>query len=632
MAGTALTAVTDTELQIPFAAQYTSAELNEKMRSFPRGINRGFKIQAGGNNDEIELVVDGLSGDSVMQAVGILATAAFALTYRTTSTVTLDLSGLASARFYVAFVPNYVIGSTTDGEWRAYTEAEFEAGDIETDGGVFLCAAITSGNSNPFPERNLLIAGRSTTTAKLFMREDDEDFRKDRGSRYKRKVWEYIPTPLDEDIESTVTWDSTDYIVGNGSLQYAVDVSLTDPFKFEEVLPVWMNPAASERPKVIIQFWYKTDATFDGSTEAVTVNLVFFDEDGALVATASDENGAGRCPTFFQVSASNTSWTLVRYECQVPDPSDYGGQRTAFVQPDMKGQVDAGVFFLGGIQIFVEGEESTEVGFDEFAPQKVHSLDVRKIRLLSQGPGLDRSFWQLEVDSLAGFQLQPRVRDSYAGSFTISMGDSSLANTQIITFFGDSGGTGTSYFETDGASIRSNTYMRTPELRTAAAGSGAQIVVRDNAGVDQVGINVEKIEQSDNFSYNSGSSGGLGGDTPDAHTLYAGNQVKAWGLYEADGIGGYALIKGFNIDDVGNVSGSGFVNFLNSMTDDDYAVVITNDIDPDDAGTLTDLHGTVNSRTTGGFATNWYDISADSSVSVATTPVVFSFIVLGEQS
>ena len=147
--------------------------------------------------------------------------------------------------------------------------------------------------------------------------------------------------------------------------------------------------------------------------------------------------------------------------------------------------------------------------------------------------------------------------------------------------------------------------------------------MRDLGGGDTGVLDVNRIQQGDTFTYSTGPSGAVVGDTPAANNLYAGSQIKAWGEISSDGAGNYTCDKGFNIADVGNSIGEFLITLATPMADADYAVVAT--VDGAGAYMVTTTTVGVNS-----FRLRIAD-GTGTFLSVATNALRVRFIVVGEQ-
>lgn len=609
--GTSISAVTSANLTMSFRSQYVTASLNEKAKAMPRGVVRGFNIVPGANPDEVDLLVDDIQSDSVMNAVGILNNKIHAITYRVDTTVTLDLSGLTDTGgvlYYIAFVPNYTIGATTDGSWRAYTETEFENGDIETDGGVFLFS-IYLPDVDAIPLlTDIMVSGQSSTTFKSFMREDQHDFVRDGGGKSRVLALNWVPMPIDAAVTDGFvngTWDESDHIIGRGSIALATGGgSLTDRIE-ENYIPLWTDTTDAKRQKLVVQYWYKTDGTYAG---AYGVDVDFRDDEGAVIANASGENSASRARTYRVPPAVDSGgWKLLRYEITVPNPSDHGGSKSVTANLTSIGSVTTGTFKMGGLQVWVESEKSSEPGYHSYSGEGVG------IQLLSRLTLQDRPYskttaglyWNL-VASSDDLDWEPRPITGTAAR-EIRWGSTSYGGNQRYRFAGD---------DTSGSYVW---FQDLNELRHSGTGN---LLLRGSGGSDDAGFDAHHIQQTDDFTYSSGSSGSVTGDTPTVRTLYAGSQAKAWGVVDSDGAGAYGVDKGLNISDITNNAFAFRVTLKTAMADANYSVACIAE------GTVP-RYATVASRTTTTFDIHVFDLSG-SLLDVANVAIRVMFVVMGE--
>lgn len=622
MTGTLITSVTEADLTMSFRSQYVTASLNEKAKAMPRGVIRGFQVVPGSGVDELDLIVDPIQSDSVMNAVGVSNSQIFSLTYRVDTTITLDLSGLTDTggvRYYLAFVPNYAIGSTTDGEWRAYTEAQFENGDIETDGGVFLCA-IELPDVDAIPVlTDILWAGQSGTTGKLFMREDQQDFVQSSGSTKRKLVLDWTPMPMDAQLDETGNsdvFDKTDYIHGRGSIRFASTLNVQIPLRLRErKWSVWTDISDNIRPKVIVQYWYKS--LVGQVSSGIGIDVAFFNEAGNSVATASSENSAGRCPTYKTLPTGDSSgWKLLRYEVVVPDEADIANEDCFSAALVIDGTVltTSDDLFLGPVQVWVEREFTSQGGFGDFGEDIVSDIFVGSGMLIGPSlPGISVSpanqYWRMASTAAGKIQWIPRpVASTSLAEFIIG----SAAYGGPFTFILEGDDTTDSFLLLNGLrQVRFNLVSNVLQFR-------------DESGNDDVMIDALALKQTDNYTYNTGNESSVSGDTPDAHTLYSANQVNAWAVFTTDGTGGVDLAKGFNISDI-SISGTNVeITWDRDFANTDFVVVVQ-------AYAVTDAFALASSKSISGVDIG-LRTDAGSTVDLATTAKTFMVMAIGEQA
>ncbi len=553
MAGTLVSSVTETELSASFAATYTTQTLNKKDLALPRGIVRGFRVVPDGT-DKVSLIPDTMMSDSVMTALGISSNRLVGVTYRTTSSVSITLPG--SARYYVAFVPNYSIGAATSGEWRAYSEAEFESDDIETDGGVFAFAVITTGGS--VREVDVLFAGQSVTTAKLFVREDVDNFKSDQGPDEKSMLVDWLPTPDLNGIEFLpvgVTY--TDSVVHNGAGSLSIDDQTSFTIEIDNEYMVWRKGGSPIDPQatLVVQMWFKTDASYDAPT--LPYLDVRFRSAAGVPLTAKAEFGSGRAPTYREIpNVANQDWILLRYEIKVPDGAAYSIDASS-MQLLLHADLDAGILYIGRIQaMMIHRPESTPGAFAQrFQP----TIDLRELFRVTIGPR-DARFTLNSIGSAPGtLSIKPPVNDDNIVEFGVATAGVKYSR---IVLLGD--GTDNSYLELDDSHLKTNSIRAfvggaTPiievrsrtdgtarldvnELRTTTlaplTGTPFRLTVNGPAAEPETVVEVGSLELR-------GSENELGtgvGATIRPNTLYECGIIKAYGeisLPQAAGVGSF---------------------------------------------------------------------------------------------
>lgn len=471
MAGTLVSSVTDSELSASFAATYTTQTLNKKDLALPRGIVRGFRVVPDGT-DKVRLDPDTMMGDSCMTALGLSANRLVGVTYRTTSSVSITLPG--SARYYVAFVPNYQIGAATSGQWRAYTEAEFESGDIETDGGVFAFAVVTTGGS--VREVDVLFAGQSVTDGKLFVRETVDNFKSDQGPNEKAILVDWLPTPDLNGIDVLpvgMTYDDT--VVHNGAGSLSIDDQTNLVVEIDNEVMVWRKGGSPIDPQatLVVQMWFKTDASYDAPTLPY-LDVRFRSAAGATL-TAKAEFGSGRVPTYREIpDVANQDWTLLRYEMKVPDGLAIDASSMQLL---LHADLDAGILYIGRIQaIMIHRPESIPGAFAQrFQPKS----DYRELFRVAIGPR-DSRFALNSVGSSPGtLSIKPPVDDDNIVSFGVATAG---VNFSRIILLGD--GTDNSYLELD------DSHLKTNSIRAFVGGSTPTIEVRSRTdGTAKLDVN-----------------------------------------------------------------------------------------------------------------------------------------------
>lgn len=611
---TDIVTVPKADISVPWRTQYVSASLNEKMMSVPRGVLRGFLISPTANNDEISLDVDPVHGDSILNGVGIDASFGYAITYRTTSAVTLDLSGLAAARYYIYFVNDYAFGANDTARIVAYTEAEFEAGQPETDGGLFICAAITSGNVNPFDPSDLLVAGVSTTTYKAFLQEtmslnDASDGpRFDLACEFRANDWD-AGYRLTQDANHALYVDNTDFVSGSMSMALAAIGAGTSYIYFSGVEPLWNDSAFSSNvtTRVIVQFWYKTDGSFTTGGYDCRSNIEFYDTSGSIAYYAHQISALGDAPTYADGAnipdAVQLTWTMLRYEVTLPILG-VGSQITGF-RAFFELGVQAGTLLIGGCKVFTERQPGQFIGdMDRVKSGCLCLADLLSLKIHYPNTAVEPYSIEHDSSSLV-FSREISTPNFLFGTY---------GNPTTLEIAGDN--TSSSYFYLNNV----------PQIRHS--GNSGVLEIRTSAGANSMVLDVHRLKQTDNFTYSSGSAGAVTGDTPTANVQYAGMQVKAWGQLRSDGAGSYTLVKGFNVSNIGNSAGDWQITFATNMADSSYTVLCS-------AAFLSgygagNLIYTVEALSVSGFQISVED-SGGAALSIATASTCVMFAVYAEE-
>ncbi len=642
MAGTQFSAtVVAAELTLAFETQYVSGGLNQKLMALPRGIVRGFRPVPTVNNDEIELQLDTMMLDSMMNAVGIAPGNAYVVTYRTVLEPVLDLSAEAAARYYVAFVPNYTIGAATDGQWRFYTEAEFEAGDIATDGGVFACSLLTTGNVGVIEPYNIFLAGQSTVTDKLFLREDVDNFKSDQGPSEKALVVDWLPNPQFDGLDGEpagYAFDDSTIHNGGGSLSIVFDPT-TSAQGLADVHPVWRDGTTQDaQATVVVQYWFSTDGSYATTADA-KVDVVFRDA-ANTTRLASAEFAAGRAPTYREIpTATGTPWTMIRYEAKVPDgvPID-----TTSFSLEIDTSITAGTLYLGRIQAWLIHRPSSEPGDFSRSFRPVIHRGGRHEKLLLRSflaGSADRIQWQIDPNESIGptsLLISP-VDNTESNRVVFGVGAGGGANSQIRL---QGSGTSSSWLELQDADLRTDTIRgESSEIvsvlqQTTGVNSGILKVsnIRGTASVHAMQtsagsytghiLNVGSLTVQDVGIVLpvAGNEEDVGG-TPVAHTLYESAVTKGYGTVRCN----TATLSGtFGVASASVNATRVLITLKDDMSGPNYPVfTTTND---------TGFEFAIRDAIAGSFEIRVYDTSTGNQVDADTAVVDCIFMWVGEQA
>ena len=482
--------VTEAELSISFRSTYTSRSLNEKFKVLPRGVVRGFRVTpSGASNDVWTLDVDTLLGESVMNAVGTSPTLhLYSVTYRTITPVSIDLSAAAADRYYIAFVPNYTITATTTGEWVAFTEAEFENGDLVAAGGVFVCSLLATGNASLPLAKDVLFAGRSFGGAPtLFMREDMDNFRGDQGSHYKALLTDATPEPYLGDWLPTsgpaASFGQTEIHNGAGSIEIVTTGALTVGSQH----PVWQEDASlttGTTATVVVQAWYKTDGAWNGTAD---VDLVFYDD---LGATAKASAAGVLVPSYESIPSSvQAAWRLLRYEMKIPTTNSGFGVNATHVEIEVASTITAGTLYFGRVQMWITHRPSSTAG--DFSRSYAKSA-VNKVVLASDGKvefrGSPSATDEPVSIASSGNAVLTFDSDKSSASFDYEFRASGGAAASL-NLYGNGNGD-SSKIEAIGASLETDQFIRTPQLRPD---TGSTVLVKTLSGLDDATLECRKM-------------------------------------------------------------------------------------------------------------------------------------------
>lgn len=301
-------AIALTKVSVVYGSTYSSDSLNRKAVESPRGIRRGFDFEIGVGDRELILNPDPIQGDSLLAVQGSDLTVSdpsrYALTYRETSAVTLDLSALAlSTDYYIVVEHGYSIG-LTEPKYNAYTQAEYDAGDAAS--GVVLGRVTTPGVAGPLA---------SVTQEHA---EYAEQWVSAHGQTRFRTIWSYdfdtALNPADwsvQDLAEPSTWtvDLTEKRYGVSSWKWE---NLTGNQSQRGVdFPNWIRVYPGQRLR-FSQYIKGVGASFTSSN--VGANVFFFEQDLSLAGTELIDFGP---------KAAAFDWELHSAEIDVPADAAY---------------------------------------------------------------------------------------------------------------------------------------------------------------------------------------------------------------------------------------------------------------------------------------------------------------------
>ena len=184
------------DVSVKFREQYVSEALNKKMQAIPRGIIRGANLTPTVGNNQFQIVVDPLTNDTVINAVGVASVASgtaavYPVTYRSTSPLTATVVAGSGLNF-IYFIGGYSPLTTTAASIQAFTETEFENGDPDDLGGVLLGVVVAQATAIPLTADRILYSGMSNgvtgATKRIpFRRHNCENFIGGQGFRPARE-------------------------------------------------------------------------------------------------------------------------------------------------------------------------------------------------------------------------------------------------------------------------------------------------------------------------------------------------------------------------------------------------------------------------------------------------------------
>jgi len=328
---------------VQFREQYVSQALNAKMQAVPRGIVRGAILKPTATNNEFTIAVDPLTGDTVINAVGVAGLASgtgddYVITFRSTANLSYAATGPTGTLNFIYFLPGYTATATTNAQIVSYTETEFENGVPDAAGGVLL-GVVVANTSGVLTSDRIIYSGMSNgvtgaTKRVPFRRHNCENFAGGQGYRPIRervasrmdfgyKAGTRVPFSLQVGASDAPDFQSGSTIfaysgaisspIGTGALRYAPagsDLINTSVLLYGDAFDV---PQGTTYPKKLrFEIIYRTVGVFTGSV----VPLVYYV--GSTGGSPSVLPPSSYAPSSLSIAA-NTDWSLyvLEYDLQV---------------------------------------------------------------------------------------------------------------------------------------------------------------------------------------------------------------------------------------------------------------------------------------------------------------------------
>ncbi len=356
---TTIETVSNTKVSIVRRAQYLTQALNMSFAgSQPRGIVRGFNPIPSASPRVLTLEADDVTQDSVAVLRSQATGDATALVYKEQGSIDLDLAAFAGTLVHVCLFKNYTIGAPTVVEIRAYSDAEYIAGD--TAEAVYVCSVNVPGAAVVIPIGDIGIGDR------------DDQYRWQSETGAERMV-PLLNWSLDDVVEDyhtitvagavTAAVQAATKRVRSASLKVdagggagACTVTMLDVFKV----------VANRRFRA--QMWWRPGAGLVWNVvHALRLYVAFYDLAGAPVSSV-----------FVETDLTAVAWTETVFQGIVPATATYA--RVYVV-----GQPDAGTYCLEDVQVLMEKAAGTKDWLD-----RVSSIVSRAIgvgRLVFREPG-----------------------------------------------------------------------------------------------------------------------------------------------------------------------------------------------------------------------------------------------------
>jgi len=323
---------------VQFREQYVSQALNAKMQAIPRGIVRGAILRPTATNNEFTIAVDPLTGDTVINAVGVAGLASgtgddYSVTFRTTSNLSYTATGPTGTLNFIYFLPGYTATNTTNAQIISYTEMEFENGVPDAAGGVLL-GVVVANTSGVLTSDRIIYSGMSNAVTGAnkripFRRHNCENFAGGQGYRPIRervasrmdfgyKAGTRVPFSLQVGASAAPDFQSGSTVfaysgaisspIGTGALSYAPagsDLINTTVLLYGDAFDV---PQGIAYPKKLrFEIIYRTVGVFTGSVAP----LVYYV--GSTGGSPSVLPPSSYAPSSLSIAA-NTDWSLYVFE------------------------------------------------------------------------------------------------------------------------------------------------------------------------------------------------------------------------------------------------------------------------------------------------------------------------------
>lgn len=578
-------------VSVQFREQYVSQGLNAKQVAFARGIVRGGYFVPSTNvaGDRVLIKIDPITGDTVINAYGLSTLTGsdpYAVTYRTDANVEITIAANGSRPLhFIYFEGGYAPLTNTNAKIVDYTEAEFEAGTADANGGVLIgVVRANAAAGSLIASENVMTAGMSNTLRKPFKRHFVTDFAGAHGYQPVRErvlsqmnfgystglLINYTQTTAFTDALSKLEFTAVDTPIGNGALRFApvgadLAASRAPTFYGDRFL----IPSSTTLPrKIRMEIVYRTSDPFVAQANAYAY-LAMTKVDDVLSSIVNPMIA----PNIDFPALKSTNWAL--YVTEFDIPQDGGGSVTfASAFPTIYLYLSSG---------WIEIASVTCIGFEESGiPSEVYRADGLAAAPVSYGnlataPHQNREQTQLNTVGLrvthpfstaSGWTLRGAASQKDSGSNTnafyiapnqdaatshLYIGAASVTDLKTpvaedrfsnVTIYGDAQGTAAAY-----AVRLTNTPLRVDEIRP-------------NAGY---GANAKRIDLRDADGNNNDlpppfiSSAGTAGATG---ILIYNSGTSNWGI---DGVvGNYINIGSISTGAVNNPQVVFAANFANT--------------------------------------------------------------------
>ena len=423
-------------VSVEFRAQYVSQSLNTKMLANARGIVRGGYVVPSVVADQVLITPDPLTGDTVINGYGLKSLTGndpYAVTYSTDASVIVPIAANGVLHF-IYFEGGYTPLTTTNARIVDYTEAEFEAGTPDANGGVLLAVVQANGSAGSVIAKNkILTAGMSNGADVPFKRNLCSDFT---GGQGFAPVRERVASRMDFGFgaakrvpythaafagASTLEYDPIDTPVGNGAVHYApaaADYATTvsfygDSFDYQisDTLP----------RKARIEFIYKTSSGYVLNTSSSVMNLKVIYHDGSI-STLSNPLIA---PTTQLPTAVSTDWSLFVTEFDLPATNSGGTLNVVSFYPQVSLRLSGGEIWIASVscivseQVLVSSELDTGSGTLTAVPASYGLLAGAKDFSLASQPSIETNGVSVrQAISTNSWTIRNSASQKLASSFT----------------------------------------------------------------------------------------------------------------------------------------------------------------------------------------------------------------------